>query len=109
MLTDAFSHHAVLDFIAGIRAFDRHGDIQELFTDGYCYWFAFLLEGRFPGAQMMYEPVEGHFVTAYQGRIYDIRGDVTDLYDRKEFYSEEYCLEIPSIVNGCMMKTAERE
>lgn len=82
--------------------------ITETFTGGYCYWFAVILSERFVGSHIQYDPIEGHFVTEIGGRLYDIRGDVTEQYqDVREWYSEEYCMEIPSIVNGCILKTKE--
>lgn len=96
----------VLSYIDGFRSFDKSGDIERLFTQGYCYQFARLLEDRFEDACIQYEPTWGHFVTEIDGRLYDIRGDVTELYDdTKEWYSEEYCFEFDSIVEGCMLKT----
>ena len=98
----------VLSYIDGFRSFDKSGDIERLFTQGYCYQFARLLEDRFDAEDtyIQYEPIEGHFVTQIDGRLYDIRGDVTEFYsDVREWYSEEYCLEFDSIVDGCMLKT----
>ena len=36
---------------------------------------------------IMYEPVEGHFITKIGNRFYDIRGDVTNLYRGKPMYN----------------------
>ncbi len=92
-------------FIKKLKVYEHGQVLDHTFRKGFCYWFAYILEGRFPGAQIVYEPVEGHFLTEIDGRLYDIRGDVTELYsDVKEFYSEDYCLEFPSIVDGCILK-----
>ena len=86
----------VEDFIRKFKSYE---------LNGFCYWFAYMLAGRFVGAEIYYEPIDGHFITEIDGRLYDIRGDVTDLYPPpRNFYSEEYCLECQSIVDGCILK-----
>ena len=63
----------VLQFI---REF--HGS-EAVFLNNCCYWFAFILQARF-AAEILYMPVDGHFVSRIQGHLYDISGDVTDKY-----------------------------
>ncbi len=64
-----------------IRRFHLAQSVDEVFTGGCCYWFAFILCQRFPGrSRLMYDPVYGHFVTEIDGRLYDITGDVTGQY-----------------------------
>ena len=94
----------VEDFIKQFRQYGED-EVVATFTQGMCYWFAYILCGRFPGMEIVYEPIEGHFMAQAQGRLFDIRGDVTDLYRGMEFYSEKFCLEIPSIVKGAILKT----
>lgn len=72
---------------------------ENTFLFGCCYWFAHILHERF-GLSIVYEPEEGHFlatgptgtlcdgvVTTRGTHIFDIRGDVTDLYYDKDLYS----------------------
>lgn len=76
-------HDKVLQFIGHFNG------SEEVFLHGCCYWFAEILEQRFfvdAKAAIKYEPVEGHFMTEIDGRLYDIRGDVTDMYGDKELY-----------------------
>lgn len=54
-------------------------DAKSTFLYGCCYWFAYILKTRFGGSSY-YEPVEGHFVHKINGRLYDVRGDVTAQY-----------------------------
>ena len=63
-----------------VLAFIQHfkGSV-EVFLNGCCCWFAFILQARF-GGTMMYEPVENHFMQEIGGRLYDCSGDVTDQY-----------------------------
>lgn len=52
----------------------------ETFTTGCCYWFAYILKGRFPEAELIYLPVTGHFASRIGGRLYDATGDVTEVF-----------------------------
>ena len=100
------NRNEILKFIADFKCYDKTGTLETTFLNGYCYWFAYMLDGRFLNAHIQYEPIEGHFVTEIDGRLYDIRGDVTELYENsKLWYSEDYCFEFDSIVNGCILKT----
>ena len=91
-------------FIKDFCQYDKHGEVAKTFLNGYCYWFSKMLDGRFLYGEILYEPVEGHFVYKLYDHYYDIRGDVTEEYAGKKFYTEEECLDIPSIVIGCMTK-----
>lgn len=65
-----------------------HGS-EHVFLHGCCYWFAYILDYRFYTeyqTSIMYEPVEGHFITKIDNHYYDIRGDVTELYRGKPMY-----------------------
>ena len=83
-----------------IKRFDGS---QKVFLHGCCYWFAWILKERFYdmlrknkyGCDIVYEPVEGHFLFAiyradeaeYQEYSYfDIRGNVTSMYNGNELY-----------------------
>lgn len=61
-----------------------HGS-ETVFTDGCCYWFGYILQGRFQDAEAVYLPVTGHFVTRINGLLYDVTGDVTEKFaDEKQ-------------------------
>ena len=66
-----------------LKRFHESKDIDDVFTSGCCYWFAYVLFGRFirDGATIMYDVVANHFGTRVFGKVYDITGDVTDKYD----------------------------
>lgn len=82
----------ILDFIS------RFSGAENTFMNGCCYWFARTLEERFSATystEILYEPVEGHFVTSIfkRGepvRYYDVRGDVTNYYFGTDLYSIEW-------------------
>ena len=46
------------------------------FTEGCCYWFAFLLKERY-GGKIWYDQVVGHFVCQIDGVFYDVTGIYT--------------------------------
>ncbi len=93
-------HEKILKFISRF-----HGS-EYVFLHGCCYWFADILEERFWSeyrATIMYEPVEGHFITKIGNRFYDVRGDVTELYRGKPMYVlEELGNEEPKLYNRLM-------
>lgn len=84
----------VIDFIAHFKG------AEDVFLNGCCYWFAFILQERFHGhgylVDIFYEPVEGHYVSRFiydrysdpskenEVRFFDIRGDVTRLYKEED-------------------------
>ena len=67
----------ILQFISHFQ----NTDTINTFTNGCCYWFAYILHGRFPELEIMYDAVANHFVASVDGRLYDITGDVTDKYN----------------------------
>lgn len=71
------------------RFIERFRGSEDVFLHGCCYWFAHILDYRFDmecDTVIMYEPVEGHFVTKIDNHYYDVRGDVTELYRGKPMY-----------------------
>lgn len=65
-----------------LKRFHESRDVDEVFTCGCCYWFALVLSIRFAAQSpvIMYDSVANHFGTDIDGRVYDITGDVTDVY-----------------------------
>lgn len=79
---------------------------EHTFLNGCCYWFAFILHTRF-GGKIAYEPIEGHFVTEINGRLYDVRGDITDSYKDKplldwECYKDKDPLHVEHVERDCV-------
>lgn len=74
----------ILDFIS------RFQGSENTFLHGCCYWFAYILREEY-GAEILYEPVEGHFLSSLtideEPHLFDIRGDVTELYLSKPLYT----------------------
>ena len=53
---------------------DRMETIRRLFEDGYCYYFAKMLEDAFPGGTICLCFPFGHIVYLYNKEIYDVSG-----------------------------------
>jgi len=73
--------------------------IEEIFSRGNCGRFAYILKLHFPEAKIieLYESEKSfkeclfiHNVVEINGRLYDIFGDVTDVY--KDYYKHEITL-----------------
>lgn len=45
--------------------------------DGNCYYFALILKDRFPGGEIYYDVIYGHFVYGINGQYFDWSGEVT--------------------------------
>ena len=71
----------ILDFIKNFRTksgeFDKktEGSVCHLFTDGYCYYFAKILEEAYPGGTICKPWPIGHFIYKYYDKYYDIDGE----------------------------------
>lgn len=86
----------VLDFISHFKG------AENTFLHGCCYWFAWILQERFDGrgyvVSIFHEPVAGHFIAGFledteyinadlKIKFFDVRGDVTDLYNEDDLES----------------------
>ena len=43
-------------------------------TTGRCYFFAIILKDIFPGGEIFYDPIDGHFIYRLGGKFYDWSG-----------------------------------
>lgn len=88
-----------------INRFHISSDIDEVFTSGCCYWFAFVLLTRFAdeGAVIMYDEICNHYGTRINGRVYDITGDVTDDYFWIEWGDLDDEIHKERIIRDCIM------
>lgn len=80
---------------------------DDLFLYGDCYYFAIILKERFPEAIIKYLVIDNHFVTEINGRLYDIRGDITDIVEIEQLINwsdMESCDELlyKRIVRDCI-------
>ena len=69
----------ILKFISRFTYGDRKAAVEECFTQGCCFWFAYILKRRFYGT-IVYAEVDNHFGCRIWDRVYDITGDITEQY-----------------------------
>lgn len=56
-----------------IRWISNFKDAKKTFTEGCCYWFAYILQQRY-GGEIWYDNIIGHFVCKIEGTYYDVTG-----------------------------------
>jgi hypothetical protein len=93
----------ILDFINTFK--ERHPqEIEDVFSNGFCYWFAKILELRF-GGTIFFNPESIHFATLINDYLFDIYG----IIDADECWIdwEDYVLthDIDGIYHSCILKT----
>lgn len=101
------TYAGVLRFIRDFKCFDT-GQVTRTFTNGYCYWFAFILHNRFPNSEIVYYAVGNHFACKIGNRIFDVTGDITDkkfFFESWEDYKKVEPLESQRIIKYCIDKT----
>lgn len=88
-----------------LKRFHTSDDIDTVFTNGCCYWFAMILYRRFirNEAKIMYDAVENHFGTMVGDRVYDITGDITDKYHWVPWLDIKDESLVRRIVRDCIM------
>lgn len=91
-----------------IKYFQNEGTMN-VFLNGCCYWFAFILYTRFIDnyARLMYNYISGHFATMIDDKLYDITGEIKNP-DDKWIPFDEYQAKEPNytkvIIRDCILK-----
>lgn len=91
--------YRICEFISEFKKFDS---VEETFLNGFCYYFALILQHRF-GGEVLYDPIVGHFVVRIGNAYYDITGDVTAQYQNAILYNKEVWSTHRPIVEGCIL------
>ena len=88
-----------------LTRFHESEDINTVFTEGCCFWFALILYIRFSkyNAEIVHDRVFNHFGTRILGRVYDITGDITEKYTWEVWRDIEDELEANRIIRDCIM------
>lgn len=70
-------HMSDTAYMAIQKVYDR--PIKEVFTQGFCYWFAYILNQKYKG-NIQYLPLDNHYVffDYISDRYYDITGNVSE-------------------------------
>lgn len=96
--------NTVLNFINDFKG-KYPAEIEDVFSNGYCYWFAEILHQRFNGI-IYYLPIKNHFITKINGKYFDITGEV--IPDEKvyewEYYANFDYLDYNRVVKNCILK-----
>jgi hypothetical protein len=96
----------IIEFIINFKK--KHPqEIEDVFLNGYCYWFAKILEIRF-GGEILYNPKQVHFATLINNQLFDISGYVVFSEDDVWLNWDEYQMnndDVSDIFNNCILKT----
>lgn len=81
-------------------------DKDQKFMTGLCYWFAYILQGRFPFGEIWYDPIENHFYFTLDNVTYDVRGQVSrpDSAIKWEYYEDVDFFDYDRVVKHCVLK-----
>lgn len=87
-----------------LRRFHLSKNIDEVFTEGCCYWFAIILAIRFveKSPEIVYDEVINHFGCRIHGHVYDITGDVTEKYHWVQWLDMTDTALVERIRNQCI-------
>lgn len=91
--------------MAFIRPFQNEGTVKT-FTEGQCYWFAYILVNRFLLAEIAYNPVRNHFAARIASELYDITGRIENdghWLDWDEYMQAEP-LDAERVYENCIVK-----
>lgn len=83
----------------------KNKNLIQIFNQGYCYHFACILHNIFNG-KIMYNDIDNHFACLYDGKLYDIAGEINyphnDGYVDWEDYQRSEPLNSSRVINECV-------
>lgn len=80
---------------------------KDIFLNGCCYWFAYILSERFAG-DIYYNPIDNHFAAKIGNGLYDASGEIDqDEFVTWESYRRQEPIECARIVKQCILKEGE--
>ena len=73
--------------------------------DGNCFYFAKILESRFPDGEIYYDVIEGHFVFKYNYIYYDYSGRIEPegVLVKWDEFDEYDALQKQVIIRDCIL------
>jgi hypothetical protein len=82
---------------------------DEKFTNGLCYWFAYILKGRFPNGEIWYDQIENHFYFVVNNKTFDVSGEVTlpNTAIKWNEYSDYDELDYQRVIKYCVLKEGD--
>ena len=108
-----FELEDVEEFINEFKSSHKE-EIEELFTTGYCYYFAVIMDARFfQGGFITYIPIYNHFCYSIYGKLFDIKGEITDkemikLAEPWEQYKLKDNKETNRLLRDCIIKDTKQ-
>ena len=109
MIKKYIGKKVVLQFINDFKRLNPEV-IETLFTKGYCFWFAYILRGRFDFANyhsvIYYNDIDNHFICRIGKYFYDITGEVKDIKNFvpwEDYQCKEYSNSL-GIFKYCILK-----
>lgn len=94
----------VLKFINDFKK-AHPAEIEDVFLNGYCFWFAKILNLRFNG-EIFYLPIMNHFIVKIEDKYYDITGEVVleeKPYEWNSYSTFDY-LDYKRVRRDCILK-----
>lgn len=92
----------IIDFIEEFK-YKYKEEIEDVFSNGYCYFFAIMLKERF-GGEIVYDPIQNHFALCRNLKKYDIIGYTNGHFENWESYQEKELLDTERIYKNCIYK-----
>ena len=92
----------IIKFISKFKSYNPEA-VEYIFTNGFCYYFSIILQERF-GGEILYDQIEGHFLLLYKDNLYDIKGNVTNLYNISKLINKDEWMRMDSIIRGVILK-----
>ena len=79
---------------------------DQKFANGLCYWFAYILKGRFSEGEIWYDQIQNHFYFVLRNEAYDVSGKVilpNTAMQWKEYQGFD-SLDYDRVVKYCILK-----
>ena len=95
--------HEVLHFIDAFKGGYPY-EIEDTFSNGFCYWFAKILELRFNGT-IYFNPDIVHFATLIESQLFDITGLIQPGDEWFNWEDYQYTHDTSKIYYSCILKS----
>lgn len=96
------TNYDIYNFISRFTNNSSREQVIDTFSNGCCFWFAFILHNRFPDSTIVYDQIQNHFGCKIAGVVFDISGDVTSQYDWEVWENMDDELLVSRIYRDCI-------
>ena len=82
---------------------------DDKYMNGLCYWFVYILKGRFPNGEIWYDQIMNHFYYVLNNEAYDVKGKVLlpETAKRWSEYETFDELDYQRVVKYCILKEGD--